>query len=359
MIRTFSLLAAACALLAACDDAATRAAQAQGEGDQSRGVWAAGSSTVAPFSSRVAENYARKTQNAAARVESLGTGGGIKLFCSGLGAGTPDIANASRPMKPSEWDDCRKNGVTEIVELQIGYDGVVIAGGREGADFDLTLTDVFRGLAAQVPGPDGRIVANPHETWAAVRADLPAQRIQVYGPPPTSGTRDAFVELGMHPGAESLPELAALKESDEDRYDEIAGRVREDGRWIDSGENDNAMVQTLTRTPGALGVFGYSFLRQNKDRVKPASIGGVVPTDTTIADGSFPLSRSLFIYVKKQHVGRIAGLQEYMREYVSDAAVGKGGYLGDAGLIPLRADGLERARRVAAELPVMARPAED
>jgi phosphate transport system substrate-binding protein len=349
MMKRLLILGAA-ALLAGCDGGDQR------EGDRTRGVWAVGSSTVAPFSSRVAEEFARKTGGAAPRVESLGTGGGIKLFCSGVGAGTPDVANASRRIKASEFEQCRANGVTEIVELEIGYDGVVLAGARNGADYAMSLTDLYRGVGAQIPGPGDRIVNNPHRTWNQIRAGLPPVRIQVYGPPPTSGTRDAFVELGLHAGAEELPALARIKEADKDRFEEIAGRVREDGAWVDSGENDNAIIQTLTRTPGALGVFGYSFLGQNRDRVKAAAIDGVAPTDATIQDGSYALARPLYVYVKKAHVDRVPGLRDYLREFVSEAAVGRGGYLGDIGLIPLPGEELVDSRRRVAELRAMQAP---
>ncbi|PZU53910.1 MAG: phosphate ABC transporter substrate-binding protein, partial [Brevundimonas sp.] len=252
MIRTLKLAASAAALLAlaACGD------NGAGAGGGARaGIWAAGSSTVFPFSTRVAETFARSSGGAAPRVESLGTGGGIQAFCQGVGPTTPDIANASRPMKASEFDMCQKNGVTEIVELKIGFDGIVIATARSGNSFNFELNDLYEGLAKEVPGPNGAFVTNPAKTWNQVNPGLPNQRIQVYGPPPTSGTRDAFLELGMTPGAKLVPAAAALEESDKDRFEAIAHTLREDGAWIDSGENDNAIVQTLTRTPGSLGVF--------------------------------------------------------------------------------------------------------
>jgi phosphate transport system substrate-binding protein len=319
-------------------------------------VWAAGSSTVFPFASRVAENFARKTGRTAPRVESLGTGGGIKAFCDGLGEGTPDIALASRPMKASEFDDCREAGVTAIAEVRVGSDGVVIAGDRGGADYALTLEHVYRALAAEVPGPDGRFAPNPFKMWRDISPALPPVRIQVYGPPPTSGTRDAFVELAMQPGAKALPALAALAKSDEDDFKARSSRLREDRAWTDAGENDNALLQTLTRTPGALGVFGFSFLGQNRDRVKAASIDGVQPTAETIADGGYPLARTLYLYVKKARLESKPAIRPYLAEFLSDAASGKGGYLADQGLIPLPPDQLLAARQGLAELPDMARP---
>ncbi len=350
-IRTLLTAVSAAALVAlgACgDNAAAPAGQS--------GILAVGSSTVFPFASRVAENFSRTAGGAMPRVESLGTGGGIQRFCEGVGKGTPDIANASRQMKASEFDMCQKNGVTDIVEIKIGYDGIVVATARTGGDFALRLQDLYLGLAKEVPGPGGAFVANPATSWNQVNPGLPAQRIQVYGPPPTSGTRDAFLEMGMTPGAQRIPALAALKESDEDRFETVAHTLREDNAWIDSGENDNAIVQTLNRTPGSLGVFGFSFLEQNMDTVKPVTIDGVAPSAATIGDGSYPLARSLFIYVKKQHVGVTPGLKEFVMEFMSDASAGRGGYLQDRGLVPLPADELAAQRAVASNMTVMSRP---
>ncbi|WP_288757465.1 substrate-binding domain-containing protein [uncultured Brevundimonas sp.] len=354
MIRTLNLAASAAALLAlaACGD------NGAGAGGGARaGIWAAGSSTVFSFSTRVAETFARSSGGAAPRVESLGTGGGIQAFCQGVGPTTPDIANASRPMKASEFDMCQKNGVTEIVELKIGFDGIVIATARSGNSFNFELNDLYEGLAKEVPGPNGAFVTNPAKTWNQVNPGLPNQRIQVYGPPPTSGTRDAFLELGMTPGAKLVPAAAALEESDKDRFEAIAHTLREDGAWIDSGENDNAIVQTLTRTPGSLGVFGYSFLEQNLDTVKAETIDGVEPNADTIADGSYPLSRSLYIYVKKAHVGVTPGLAQFVQEFLSEGAAGRGGYLQDRGLIPLPEADLVAQRAAAQAMTPMQRPA--
>jgi len=351
MTRTLLAAASAAALLAL-------GACGQGGANQTReGIWAAGSSTVFPFATRVAENFNRTAGGAAPRVESLGTGGGIKAFCQGVGPSTPDIANASRPMKASEFAECQANGVTDIVEIKIGYDGIVIATARDGGSFDLRLQDLYLGLAKEVPGEGGAFVANPATAWNQVNPALPAQRIQVYGPPPTSGTRDAFLELGMTPGAERIPALAALSESDEDRFETLAHTLREDNAWIDSGENDNAIVQTLTRTPGSLGVFGFSFLEQNMDTVKAETIDGVAPSVETIADGSYPLARSLYIYVKKQHVGVIPGLEQFVMEFMSEASAGRGGYLQDRGLVPLPADELTAQRAIANALTPMQAPA--
>ena len=298
-------------------------------------VWAAGSSTVFPFSTRVAENYARKTGKKAPKVESLGTGGGIKAFCSGLGDGTPDIANASRRMKKSEFDACAAKGVKDIVEIKIGYDGIVVATDKDGPDYNFKLEQLYLGLSDQVLR-FGKFVKNPYKSWDEIGAGLPGERILVYGPPPTSGTRDSWVELGIEAGAAKYPVLAELKSNNEKRFKALVDPLRGDG-WIDAGENDNAIVQTLTKTPGALGVFGFSFLEENMDKVKGAKIGGVAPTPETISSGAYPLSRSMYIYVKKAHLGKTPGLAEFVQEFASDAATGKGGYLQSRGLIPLPA----------------------
>ena len=321
------------------------------------GIWAAGSSTVFPFATRVAENFARTAGGAAPRVESLGTGGGIQAFCQGVGPNTPDIANASRQMKASEFELCRTNGVTDIVEIQIGFDGLVIATARNAPEYGFSGDDIYLALAKQVPGPNGTFIANPNTTWNQVNPGLPSTRILVYGPPPTSGTRDSWLELAMTPSAKSIPALAALAESDEDRFETLAHTLREDGAWVDSGENDNAIVQTLTRTPGSTGAFGYSFLEQNNDTVKAHAVNGVMPTLETIASGQYPISRSMFIYVKKQHIGVTPGLAQFVMEFMSDAAAGRGGYLQDRGLVPMPADQLLAQRAIATAMTPMTAPA--
>ena len=355
MTRTLLAATSALALIsvAGCGDGGS------GTGGQAQrsGIWAAGSSTVFPFATRVAENFGRNNPGGAApRVESLGTGGGIQAFCQGVGPSTPDIANASRPMKKSEFEMCQKNGVTEIVELQIGYDGIVIATARTGNGFNFELNDLYEGLAKQVPNASGAFVANPATSWNQVNPGLPNQRIQVYGPPPTSGTRDAFLELGMAPGGKLVPAVNALA-GDKDRFEALTHTLREDGAWIDSGENDNAIVQTLTRTPGSLGVFGYSFLEQNLDTVKAETIDGIAPSAETIADGTYPLARSLYVYVKKQHIGVTPNLQAFVSEFMSEAAAARGGYLQDRGLVPLPEAELAAQRAIAAAMTPMTAPA--
>ncbi len=318
-------------------------------------VWAAGSSTVFPFSTRVAENFAKKTGAKTPKVESLGTGGGIKLFCSGSGDGFPDIANASRPMKKSEFEACAAKGVKDIVQVKIGFDGIVVAVDKAGPDFALKPEYLYLGLASQIV-QYGKFVPNKIVAWNQIAKGLPAKKILVYGPPPSSGTRDAFVELAIEAGARKFPAAEALHSADEAKFKQTVDPLRKDG-WVDAGENDNAIVQTLTKTPGALGVFGYSFLEENMDKVKGATVNGVKPTAVTISDGSYPLSRSLYIYVKKANIGVTPGLREFVKEFVSDAASGRGGYLQSRGLVPLPASQHDAQKGVADKLPAMGRPA--
>ena len=299
-------------------------------------VYIVGSSTVYPFSTVVAERFGRGSEFKTPKVESTGSGGGLKLFCDGIGVDYPDIANASRAIKASEVATCAANGVTEIVEVKIGYDGIVIANATGAAELSLSRKDIFLALAKQVPGgADGELIENPYETWQDVNPALPAQRIEVLGPPPTSGTRDAFVELAMEGGCKEIPWIRALKDSDGDRYKAVCHTIREDGRFIEAGENDNLIVQKLEANPSALGIFGFSFLDQNGEKVKGAAVDGTVPTFDAIADGEYPVSRPLYFYVKKAHVDVIPGLRGFLREFSSERAWGEEGYLSDRGLIPM------------------------
>ena len=357
-MKTFAYLAVAAVALSACGQQAPKGGAEKAAGPSASGrdqVWAAGSSTVFPFATRVAENVAKTTGGRAAKVESLGTGGGFKLFCSGTGAGFPDIANASRAIKKSEFEQCAANGVTDIVEIKIGYDGIVIANPKSGPTYNFKIDQVYRGLAAELPQGAG-FAKNAAKSWKDVDAGLPPQAILVYGPPPTSGTRDAFVELAIEAGARKFPTAEELRSNNEKKFKEVVDPLRKDG-WVDAGENDNAIVGTLTKTPGSLGVFGWSYLEENMDKIKGASVNGVKPSANTIADGSYPLARSLFIYVKKANIGVTQGLQEYLNEFVSDAATGKGGYLQGRGLIPLPASQHAAQQAVAKALTPMARPA--
>ena len=358
-MKTFAYLAVAAIALSACGQQPAKGGAEKAAGPSASGrdqVWAAGSSTVFPFSTRVAENVAKTTGGKAAKIESLGTGGGFKLFCSGTGAAYPDIANASRAIKKSEFDACVEKGVTDIIEIKIGYDGIVIANAKSGPTYKFTSEEVYRGLAAELPSPTG-YAKNTAKNWKEVNPALPAQQILVYGPPPTSGTRDAFAELALEKGARKIPTLETLRGADENAFKAKAHTIRSDGAWVDAGENDNAIVQTLTKTPNALGVFGYSFLENNMDTVKAATVDGVAPSFETISNGSYPVSRSLYIYVKKANIGVTPGLREFVDAFVSDGATGKGGYLQQRGLIPLHADEHAAQKEAVTALKTITAPA--
>jgi phosphate transport system substrate-binding protein len=328
-----------------------------------------GSSTVYPFATVVAERFGRSSSFKAPKIESTGSGGGLKLFCKGVGANTPDITNASRRIKKSEYDKCQKNGVTDVVEVLVGYDGIAIANSKSAPQFKLTRKDIFMALAKDIPGPDGKLIPNPNKTWKDVNAALPATEIEVLGPPPTSGTRDAFAELALGGGAKKIDDLKALRGMKADKVDDIkammaklgipagvydammqkkgkapkgkdifkvvAYSVREDGAYIEAGENDNLIVQKLEANPNALGIFGFSFLEENGDKVQGSEVDGVVPSFDSIADGDYPVSRPLYFYIKGAHVGKIPGIQEYAMEFTSMKAMGEDGYLPEKGLIPL------------------------
>ncbi len=328
-----------------------------------------GSSTVFPFATVVAERFGKSTDFKSPKIESTGSGGGLKLFCNGVGVGTPDITNASRRIKKSEVEKCAKNGVTEITEVLIGFDGIVLANSKASSQYKLSRKDIYLALAKWVPGKDGKLVENPYKTWQAVNADLPAIKIEVLGPPPSSGTRDAFVELALGGGAQEIEDLKTLrglkadqkaeiealiakigvpagvwegivakkgdKAKGKDVFKQIAYGVREDGAYIEAGENDNLIVNKLTANPNALGIFGYSFLEQNSDKVQGSIVDGVEPEFEAIAAGEYKVSRPLYFYVKKAHIGTIPGMQEYVNFFVSEDATGEEGYLVDKGLIPL------------------------
>jgi len=315
-----------------------------------------GSSTVYPFTTVVAERFGRVGKFRTPKVESTGTGGGIKLFCAGVGVQHPDIVNASRAIKEGELADCRKNGVTEVVEVLVGFDGIVIANSVSAPLYELTLKDVFLALAKDVPNPDGSqtLVANPYKRWNEVNPALPANAIEVLGPPPTSGTRDAFVELGMEGGCSSFDWIKAIKASDEKRFKAICHAVREDGAFIEAGENDNLIVQKLVSNRNALGIFGFSFMEENADKVRGSLIDGVEPTYESVADESYPVSRPLYFYVKKAHVGVIPGIAEFVTEFVSPRAMGEDGYLTDRGLIALPKEKYDAAAGAARALTPMA-----
>lgn len=312
-----------------------------------------GSSTVAPFSTTVAEQFGAVSEFPTPIVETTGTGGGFKAFCQGIGPKEPSIANASRPVKPSEIELCRKAGVTEIVPVKIGYDGIVLANAKTSPHMDLSKAEIFLALAEQIPDGQGGWIDNPHETWKDVADHLPDMPILVSGPPPTSGTRDAFAELALEGGAEEIPELAALKESDPDTFAKKATTIRMDGKWIDSGENDTAIVQTLMKNPDSIGIMGYSFLEQNLDRLKGANIEGHEPTFSEIASGDYGISRSMYFYVKKQNVNLVPGITDFISEFTQEDAWGPTGYLVEKGLIPLQEDEREAVRQRALALETM------
>ena len=311
-----------------------------------------GSSTVFPFTSTVAEQFGRASTFKTPKVESTGTGGGMKLFCAGVGVQHPDFTNASRRIKASELADCRKNGVNEVVEIKIGFDGIVLANAKASPVYRLTRKDIYLALARQVPDPAAptRLVANPYKAWKDVNPTLSAVRIEVLGPPPTSGTRDSFLEQVMEPGCTSIAWLKSLKDVDEKRYKQVCTTIREDGAFIEAGENDNLIVQKLAANPGALGIFGYSFLEENLNTLHGSTIEGVTPDFDTISTGKYPVSRAMYVYVKKAHVGMIPGMKEFITEYTSEKAFGEEGYLVDKGLVPAPKAEREMVRRDAVAL---------
>ena len=297
-----------------------------------------GSSTVFPFSTTVAERFGKSTKFKTPVVESTGSEGGLKLFCGGVGEKFPDIANASRRIKASEITLCAANGVTEIVEAMIGFDGIVLANSTASPQLTLTLRDIYLALAKDVPDGQGGTRPNPYTTWDQVNGELPAIKIEVLGPPPTSGTRDAFAELAMEGGCKTFDWIKALKNSDRPAYKALCHTLREDGAYVEAGENDNLIVRKLQVNAGAVGIFGYSFLEQNSDVVQGSIIEGVSPEFEEIAAGNYPIARSLFFYVKKAHIGMVPGITEFLAEFTNEDTWGEDGYLADKGLIPLSAE---------------------
>jgi phosphate transport system substrate-binding protein len=300
-----------------------------------------GSSTVYPFATVVAEQFGKTGGFKTPKVESTGSGGGLKLFCSGVGVEHPDIANSSRRIKKSELDTCNANGIT-VIEVKIGFDGIVLANDKSAPSMNVSRKELFMALAKQVPNPDGgALIANPYKFWSDINPELPKTKIEVLGPPPTSGTRDAFVELVMDHGCEAFE---SIKSMEGDAKKVACQTMREDGAFIEAGENDNLIVQKLEANPNALGIFGFSFLDQNSDRIQGSKIDGVEPTFENIASSDYPVSRPLFFYVKKEHIGTIPGIEEYATEFTSEKAIGEEGYLSEKGLIPLPEAGQEETR---------------
>jgi phosphate transport system substrate-binding protein len=296
-----------------------------------------GSSTVYPFATVVAERFGRATAFRTPKIEATGSGGGIKLFCAGLGLAYPDIVNASRRIKTSELAHCEQHGVTDIIEVLIGYDGIILGQDVHEPQIKLSRKELFLALAAQIPNPNqaGQLIANPNQTWADINPRLPNHKIEVLGPPPTSGTRDAFAELAMAAGCREFEWLAQVEQTQQRRFEQICHHMREDGAFIDAGENDNLIVQKLKANPQALGIFGFSFLEQNSDQIQGAFIDGHPPTYHAIAQGDYPISRPLYFYVKTAHIGVVPGLREYLAEFTSEKAWGEEGYLAQKGMIPL------------------------
>ncbi|MEP3244580.1 MAG: PstS family phosphate ABC transporter substrate-binding protein [Sneathiella sp.] len=308
-----------------------------------------GSSTVFPFATTVAETFGNKGKFKTPVVESTGSGGGLKLFCAGIGDEHPDITNASRRIKKSEVEKCAKAGINDITEVKVGFDGIVLANSKSTAPIKLTKKQIFMALAKQIP-IDGKLVDNPYKTWKDVDPSLPNTKIEVLGPPPTSGTRDAFSELAMEGGAKKFASLKALRKSDKKAFKAVAHAVREDGAYIEAGENDNLIVQKLVANPDAIGVFGFSFLDQNADKIQGGVIGGVEPTFENISGGKYGISRSLYFYVKAAHVGKVPGIKEFITEFTNEDAFGEFGYLTEKGLIPLSKEERAQVRDAATSL---------
>ena len=309
---------------------------------EAREIRVVGSSTVYPFTTIVGETFAAEG-NTAPVIESTGTGGGMKLFCAGIGNAHPDFTNASRAIKSSEVEKCKANGITPL-EMMVGYDGIVFANSNKSDTIEITPRELFQALAKDVPQEDGSLVPNPFTHWNQINPKFPAIKIEVLGPPPSSGTRDAWSELVMEKGCKTYDWVKAMKKKDKKAYKGICHGIREDGAYIEAGENDNLIIQKLANNPNAFGIFGYSFLDQNTDVIQGSPISGVVPTFESIADGSYPASRGLYVYAKKEHIGVTEGMKEFMELYLSDDVAGQDGSLGDAGLIPLPQKELDKVR---------------
>ena len=309
---------------------------------EAREIRIVGSSTVYPFTTIVGETFAAEG-NTAPVIESTGTGGGMKLFCAGVGSAHPDFTNASRAIKSSEVEKCKANGITPL-EMMVGYDGIVFANSNKSGVLEVTPLELYKALAKDVPQVDGSLVANPYTHWNQINPNFPAIKIEVLGPPPSSGTRDAWVELVMEKGCKTYDWVKAMKKKDKKAYKGICHGIREDGAFVEAGENDNLIIQKLANNPNAFGIFGYSFLDQNTDVIQGSPIAGVVPTFESIADGSYPASRGLYVYAKKEHMNMTDGMIEFMELYLSDDVAGADGSLGDAGLIPLPKKELDKVR---------------
>jgi phosphate transport system substrate-binding protein len=292
-----------------------------------------GSSTVYPFTTVVGEAFGKSTDFETPVIESTGTGGGFKLFCKGIGSKYPDFNNASRAIKKSEIEKCKNNGIT-IIEIKIGYDGIVFANSKSTSQVKFTRKEIYLALA-KVILINGKLVKNPYKKWSDINSFLPNTKIEVLGPPPTSGTRDAFVELVMESGAKTFPELKSLRKTDKKKFKAISHGIREDGAYIEAGENDNLIIQKIGANPNAFGIFGFSFLDSNMDKIQGSIIEGVEPNFETIADGSYKVSRPLFMYAKNEHIKSVHGMKQFIEFYTSNIMMGNEGVLADKGLIPL------------------------
>ena len=304
-----------------------------------------GSSTVFPFSTAVAEQFGKTTKFKTPIVESTGSGGGLKLFCAGVGEQHPDITNSSRRIKKSEVETCAKYGVAAVTEIKIGFDGIVLANSKAAPQMKITLEQLYKALAKDIPDGKGGFKPNSNKMWSDVDSSLPKVKIEVLGPPPTSGTRDAFAELAMEGGCDKIKEIKALEKTDKKKHKALCHSIREDGAYVEAGENDVLIVRKLEANPNAFGVFGFSFLDQNADKVQGSLVNGKAPTFDAIADGSYPVSRAMYFYVKKAHVGSIPGIKEYIAEFTSEKAFGTDGYLADKGLIPMPKPEREKFRK--------------
>ncbi len=299
-----------------------------------------GSSTVYPFASAVAEELGATTKYPTPVVESTGSGGGMKLFCAGNAMNTPDITNASRRMKIKEFKLCQKNGVNNITEAVVGYDGIAFAQAKSNVPFDVSRKNLALAVAKEVPSKDGKkLIANPYKKWSDIDSSLPNRQIIIYGPPKSSGTRDAFEELVLQKIFKKMPIYTNLYKKDKKKYKKYKkySQLRTDGVYVESGENDNLIVQKLTKNKAAFGVFGFSFLIENEDKVQGATINGVKPTSNTISSGKYPVSRSLFFYIKNSHAKKVPAMGEYVKMFMSEQMIGVDGILGEIGLIPLPA----------------------
>ena len=300
-------------------------------------IYVVGSSTVYPFATVVAENFGKKTGYKVPKIESTGSGGGMKLFCKGLGTNHPDITNASRRVKKGEFIKCQDNSI-DFVELKVGYDGIVIANSKKSPQLNITKRQLFLALGKMIPEGNkegGKLVDNFNTKWSDIDPNLPNIKIEVLGPPPTSGTRDAFNELAIEGGCKTFPELKAIKKQDKKKYKALCRGIREDGAYIEAGENDNLIVQKLTENQNAFGVFGFSFLMENESIIQGSLVEGKAPTMENIADKSYGVSRPLYVYIKSAHVDIIPGIREFIAEFTHEDTWGPGGILEERGLIPM------------------------